>query len=351
LYSPSISMRSLTIILAVLGVTLASEANFLNFAKTHNKKYSSVEEYNKRREIFLARYNDMLRHNQEYEEGKVSWWRKVTKHYDLTMEEIEAELNLGSLPVEKEYLPPTEEDEVMQARIQARAAPDSWSWKDQGGVTSIKDQASCGSCAVFAAVATIDTCMWQVTGHLEDDLSEQHLMDCAYGYGYGNAGCDGGFVTSYMDWIVEENNGFLEKESCAPYSATDETCMDDDDCNYNQAVVTGHYNNWSPDEDELKELVYVNPTGTAIYASYMFDYAGGIYDDSRCCESVYDGACDINHGVAVIGYGSEGGKDYWLIKNSWGTGWGENGFLRMKRGTGHCAVGTDRVQQPYCAAA
>jgi len=293
----------------------------------------------------------MLRHNQEYEEGKVSWWRKVTKHYDLTMEEIEAELNLGSLPVEKEYLPTTEEDEKMQARIQARAAPDSWSWKDQGGVTSIKDQASCGSCAVFAAVATIDTCMWQVTGHLEDDLSEQNLMDCAYGYGYGNAGCDGGFVDSYMAWIVEENNGFLEKESCAPYSATDETCMDDDDCNYNQAVVTGHYNNWNPDEDELKELVYVNPTGTAIYASYMFDYAGGIYDDSRCCESVYDGACDINHGVAVIGYGSEGGKDYWLIKNSWGTGWGENGFLRMKRGTGHCAVGTDRVQQPYCAAA
>ena len=154
---------------------------------------------------------------------------------------------------------------------------------------------------MFAAVATIDTCMWQVTGHLEDDLSEQNLMDCAYGYGYGNAGCDGGFVTSYMAWIVEENNGFLEKESCAPYSATDETCMDDDDCNYNQAVVTGHYNNWSPDEDELKELVYVNPTGTAIYviintsrrsaslihiffliqASYMFDYAGGIYDDSR----------------------------------------------------------------------
>ena len=189
-------------------------------------------------------------------------------------------------------------------------------------------QASCGSCAVFAAVATIDTCMWQVTGHLEDDLSEQHLMDCAYGWGYGNAGCDGGFVVSYMDWVVEGNNGYMEKESCAPYYASDMTCNDDDSCNYDQATVTGYYNNWSPDEDELKELVYINPTATAIYASYMFDYAGGIYDDSRCCEAVYDGSCDINHGVAVIGYGSEGGKDYWLIKNSWGTSWGENGFLR-----------------------
>jgi len=345
-----LSMRSLVVILAFVGVALASEGTFLNFAKTFNKKYATTEEYNKRREIFVERYNDMLRHNQEYEEGKVSWWRKVTEHYDLTNEEIEAQLNLGMMPVEKEYMP-SSVDEQMEARIQSRAAPDSWSWKDQGGVSSIKDQASCGSCAVFAAVATIDTCMWQVTGHLEDDLSEQHLMDCAYGWGYGNAGCDGGFVVSYMDWVVEGNNGYMEKESCAPYYASDMTCNDDDSCNYNQATVTGYYNNWSPDEDELKELVYINPTATAIYASYMFDYAGGIYDDSRCCEAVYDGSCDINHGVAVIGYGSEGGKDYWLIKNSWGTSWGENGFLRMKRGTGHCAVGTDRVQQPYCAAA
>merc|ERR1712088_1083541 len=137
--------------------------------------------------------------------------------------------NLGLPPLDRKEMT-TEEDKVMQARIQARSAPDSWSWKDQGGVSSIKDQASCGSCAVFAAVATIDTCMWQVTGHLEDDLSEQNLMDCAYGYGYGNAGCDGGFVVSYMDWVVEENNGFLEKESCAPYSATDMTCNVDDSC-------------------------------------------------------------------------------------------------------------------------
>ena len=72
-------------------------------------------------------------------------------------------------------------DPLMEERIQARSAPASWSWKDQGGVTSVKNQASCGSCAVFASVAAIDTCFWQVTGTLVDDLSEQHVMDCAYG--------------------------------------------------------------------------------------------------------------------------------------------------------------------------
>merc|ERR1712110_754311 len=161
----------------------------------------------------------------------------------------------------------------------------------------------------------------------------------------------GAFVFAYVEWVIWNNDGLVEKESCAPYFGEERTCNDDDTCNYANAQVTGIYNNWNPNEYELKELVYMNPTATAIMASYMFDCAGGIYDDSRCCEAVYDGSCDINHGVAVIGYGSEGGKDYWLIKNSWGTSWGENGFLRMKRGTGHCAVGTDRVQQPYCAAA
>merc|ERR1719433_1321502 len=284
-------MRSLPILLAVLGVSLASEGSFLNFAKSFNKKYATTEEYNKRREIFQQNYNDMVRHNKEYEEGKVSWWRKVTEHYDLTVEEREVALNLGLPPVDREQMTETV-DPLMEERIRARAAPDSWSWKDQGGVTSVKDQASCGSCAVFASVAAIDTCFWQVTGNLVDDLSEQHVMDCAYGYGYGNAGCDGGFMVSYMEWIKDENDGFVEMESCDPYTATDEFCTDDDSCNYG---------------------------------------------DDRGCEGA--NGCDVNHGVAVVGYGSEGGKDYWLIKNSWGRSWGENGFIRFKRGTGHCAVG------------
>merc|ERR1719297_229699 len=98
-------MRSLAIILALVGVSLASEAGFLNFAKTFNKKYGSTEEYNKRRAIFLENYNDMVRHNKEYEEGKVSWWRKVTELYDLTAEEREVALNLGVPPKEEGHLP------------------------------------------------------------------------------------------------------------------------------------------------------------------------------------------------------------------------------------------------------
>merc|ERR1711874_879388 len=253
-YLPYLTMRSLAIILAVVGVSFASEAGFLNFAKTFNKKYGSTEEYNKRRAIFLENYADMVRHNQEYEEGKVSWWRKVTEHYDLTAEEREIALNLGLAPVNREEMT-NSVDPLMEERIQARSAPASWSWKDQGGVTSVKNQASCGSCAVFASVAAIDTCFWQVTGRLVDDLSEQHVMDC--GYGYGNAGCDGGFMVSYMEWIKDENDGFVEMESCDPYPAPDGFCTDDDSCNYGAAKVTGVYSSWSPNEPDMKEMVYL----------------------------------------------------------------------------------------------
>merc|ERR1711992_149862 len=80
----------------------------------------------------------------------------------------------------------------------------------------------------------------------------------------GNAGCDGGFMVSYMEWIKDENDGFVEMESCDPYTATDEFCTDDDSCNYSAAKVTGVYSSWSPNEPDMKEMVYMNPVGTAI---------------------------------------------------------------------------------------
>merc|ERR1712110_689487 len=93
-----LKMRSLAVFLAVIGVSLASQVTFLKFAKTFKKNYGSAEELNKRREIFLANYNDILRHNQLYEEGKVTWWRKITEHSDLTPEEFASRRTWGCPP-------------------------------------------------------------------------------------------------------------------------------------------------------------------------------------------------------------------------------------------------------------
>ena len=82
----------------------------------------------------------------------------------------------------------------------------------------------------------------------------------------------------------------------------------------------------------------------------MFDYSYGIFEDSRCCEETTDPDCrkEHNHAVTAVGYGSEGGKDFWIVKNSWGTSWGESGFFRIKRGTGHCGFGINHYLTPYC---
>jgi len=350
-------MRLLLVFLAIVGVSLASEASFLKFSKTFNKKYRSTEEYYKRRDIFLQNYNEMVRHNQLYEEGKVTWWKKITEWSDLTTEEFVAHMNLGMGPLDRNTLTNTI-DEEMESRILARGAPDEWSWVQQGGVSSIKNQKSCGSCAAFATIATIDTCMWAATGHMEDDLSEQHLMDCANGHTYydsegawGAFGCDGAWPQSYMDWIVKNNQGYVEKETCAPYHANDRTCNDDDSCNYMDSRVTGFYNKWHSTEAEMKELVYIAPVATTVLATYFGDYGGGILDDSRCCDAVSDPDCiwTLNHEVTVVGYGSQSGQDYWLVKNSWGSGFGENGYIKIKRGTGHCGIGMQHVIQPYCS--
>ena len=99
----------------------------------------------------------------------------------------------------------------------------------------------------------------------------------------------------------------------------------------------------------MRHSLYLIPD---IQASYFGDYGGGVYDDSRCCEATTDPDCiwTLNHEITVVGYGQEAGMDYWLIKNSWGRGWGDSGYMKIKRGTGHCGIGNQHVIQPYCAA-
>merc|ERR1711994_671030 len=109
-------MRSLVLLCALAGIALASEVSFNEFAKTFNKKYASTEELAKRKEIFMNNYNDMLRHNQEYEEGKVSWWKKVTEFYDMTHEEWMNHMKLGMPPMDESIMF-NSVDEAMKAKI------------------------------------------------------------------------------------------------------------------------------------------------------------------------------------------------------------------------------------------
>merc|ERR1711874_702439 len=120
----------------------------------------------------------------------------------------------------------------------------------------------------------------------------------------------------------------------------------------NCMAVTGHYISWYAKETEMAaHVAATGPAGTTIFADCLFDYSYGIFEDPRCCEETTDPNCrkEHNHAVTAVGYGSEGGRDFWIVKNSWGPSWGESGFFRIKRGTGHCGFGIYNYVTPYCS--
>jgi len=356
-------MRCLLILSALAGLTLASANDpFLQFAKNFGKQYPNTREWSTRREIFLTNYQDMVEHNARYETGEVSWTRKVTEFYDLTYDEFVVARGLGVPYYDSTTKFEDIEDPAFVEKLEEvrGTAPAEWSWVALGAVSSVKNQKQCGSCAAFATIAVIDTCYFQQTNTMYDDLSEQHLVDCANGHyfydndgAWGAFGCDGAWPPAYFDWLVNNNGGRTQTEQSYPYTAKDETCKGSSSGNYNDAHVTGQYNKWDTTEEEMKDIVLINPVTTTLLATYLGDYSGGVYDDARCCDQSTDSSCKygLNHEITVVGYGHDAttAKDYWLIKNSWGKSFGENGYFKIKRGTGHCGVGTLHFNSAYCA--
>ncbi|KAF2904124.1 hypothetical protein ILUMI_02047, partial [Ignelater luminosus] len=150
-------------------------------------------------------------------------------------------------------------------------------------------------------------------------LSEQNLVDCSGSA--GNGGCRGGWPSHAFNYI--QQNGGIDTEASYPYEAKD------GECRYNAQNSGGTDNgaqSVQQSEDALKSAVAsVGPISIAINSHGIVRYQGGIYDDPSC------DAGRLDHAVLVVGYGSEGGQDYWIVKNSWGANYGENGYVRMAR--------------------
>jgi len=348
-----------------LGLALTAELNsFSSFTNQFSKTYSSVEEYELRRGIFMQNYLKMVEHNKKYDAGEVSWWMKVHDDMDLTPEEWSAK-RIGGLPKVDNT---TQFTDTLDERILAKLnkmgpAPKDFNWVNQGGVSSVKNQGQCGSCAAFAAMGAIESCYFIQTGVMDDDLSEQHILDCAYNHmvnddfgSWGAYGCDGAFPNVYIDWLMAGQ--YNQEEYSYPYvsgsTGSVYQCNPNSNGYHMDARVTGMYNVWLPTELSMENLVQMNPVATSVSATNNWgSYGGGVMDDYLCCDAAYDSQCvyQLNHAVLVVGYGHDtaSGKDYWLVKNSWSAGWGEGGFFKIKKGTGHCGVGSLQQTIPNCA--
>ena len=219
--------------------------------------------------------------------------------------------------------------------------PDSFDARDKGWISKPKHQKSCGSCVVFTNVALIETCIADVRCTADPDnckapdLSEQEALECAFDPPTAN-GCKGAFPEAYVDWVIQRG-GYMAEELALPYDPRHLTkscphiSIPDDKPGVR---ITGRTKAHDVDEETLKALVFHHgavQTSIAAHDDSFKHYHGGIYEG--CTSKV------TNHGVVLVGYGSENGVDYWIAKNNWGTRWGEDGFMRLRRGVGECGVG------------
>ncbi|PIA29293.1 hypothetical protein AQUCO_06100066v1 [Aquilegia coerulea] len=201
--------------------------------------------------------------------------------------------------------------------------PSAMDWRIKGAVTPVKDQGECGCCWAFSAVAATEGITQISTGKLIS-LSEQELVDCDTSG--EDQGCEGGLMDDAFKFI-QHNNG-LATEGTYPYSGVDGTCNKQKEA-ISAAKITGYEDVPANSESDLLKAVANQPISVSIDASgsAFQSYSSG----------VFTGECgtDLDHGVTLVGYGTTSdGTDYWLVKNSWGTTWGEEGYIRMQRNVG-----------------
>jgi len=233
------------------------------------------------------------------------------------------------------------EKERKAGRVAARVnidPPDTYDWRDKEGVLApIQDQRQCGSCWAFSATVNVESLIAVKTNTPVVKLSEQSLVDCEHNcgkYRFFNgcdAGCGGGLMQNAWKWVQSHGQ---PTQADYPYTGRDGSCQN--------ATVKAHVSGWELiDVDEVAMAAYMvanGPLSIAVYASGWFAYSGGIMTSLTICPKENPNQPFLNHGVAVIGYNTDSasGTPYWIVRNSWGTGWGEKGYARILRGADYC---------------
>jgi len=310
---------------AAIGLDM-DEADFEEFF--HLEPITDPEEFEKRQKALKASEEEIKQVNKDFAEGKKSWFDHLNDFSNLPEDEFIKQKT--GLIIEDEDAT-DDSSETYFARYKRNTAPESYNAVSEGLVSPIKYQQSCGSCAAFAAMSCVETCFKKATG-VFGDYSEQQMLDCAYGQ-YGANGCDGAAPSAYLRWAGDNKVEFAS-ETTYPYKNRVGTCPANIQPLNQGAKVTGSYYTRSGNEEMLKNLVYEH--GAVLVAIHvdkgLQNYGGSVY--SNCIPN-----SQINHGVVVVGYGRENGKDYWLFKNSWGTWWGDDGYGKLERGVNMCSIG------------
>jgi len=287
---------------------------FNTWSQSQNKLYKTPAERNYRKAVFAFNHEKVIQMNKIHSHKSM-----LNMFADLTEEEFVTKYTGLKVPTEQKR-----NEKTINSQVQA----DSVDWRTKGAVNPVKDQGQCGSCWAFSATSALESSWFLKQGKLLN-LAEQQMVDC--GGSTGNYGCNGG----WMDWAFQYiiNAGGQELTADYPYKAVDQKCA------FNPSKVAAKITAFTdvPKNqcDQLVSAIEQQPVSVAIAANAIMFYSSGIFESTAC-------GVGLNHGVTAVGFGKEGDKKFYIVRNSWSNGWGEQGYIRMSReiqpDTGICGI-------------
>jgi len=307
---------------SLAAVLLMSSASALTEVVTYEDWASAFgkEFVLERRATFDANVVAINLHNARHDRGEVTYRQKLNAFGDLSPEEF-TEMYVRPAPedlmlpfVPDTPLPPTTLKEI--------------DWRTKGAVTPIKSQGVCGSCWAFSAIQAVEGAYFIETGALRE-LSVQQVMDCSRGCD-DSCGCNGGLMGAAFNYIIA--NGGINSNDDYNYTQISIPCD-----TYEEKRVVAKIEKYARvparNESQLMAAVAQQPVSVGVWGITIFQfYSSGILTNDPAC----GGGDQLDHAVLAVGFGT--GKldngtlmDYWTVKNSWGTGWGEDGYIRMER--------------------
>lgn len=292
---------------------------FTMFQKEYDVSYDTIEEYAKRLRIFASNMEKVAEMNAAHVLINGEAVYGITKFSDLSPEEFK-KFYLG-------YIPSNKTKVYVDVKLDGPVANDI-DWISKGAVTSVKDQGRCGSCWAFSATAAIESYA-EIAGKGLKELSAQQINSCDKRDG----GCNGGNTETAYEYV--KGAGGIETERDYPYTSGGGSTGS---CKFDSgkiAITITGYHSVSRGESSLKTALNAGPTSVCLAASSWQSYRGGI---KSSCDN------NVDHCVQTTGYS---GSSYWSIRNSWGTGWGESGYMRLAQGSDLCKVSDDITYPTY----